>query len=804
MAATSSSKSRRSEGRHHAAWLGAGAVAMGLGAAIAHGTGVAAATTGDDAGPSPSGSAKTSAGPEPTNSAHDSTPSSAPTVNRGAQVTSGHTPKTANGSSYTPAKTPPASPPGPGSRVSPTTTKTASATANVTRHTPNPVVTSLSPAARVMSSTAPHPQALAAVNAVPAAVAPPAADPPVTSRSIATGVLSLSGRTPLPGTSPTTPAAPTVSPVESLFVFRRLRAPSPFSVTPHVKRQETSQDAVPAEASSRQTNTVAAQAIQIGSRQINFDNITTSGVDEDALTVFTPGEKLLNFGRLTTTGDLAEGIFAAADDVTIHNSSRIDTSGLGAAGIFALGQDATITNFGSVATHGGTFDPIPDEEGDESFSDGITAFGDRFHITNYGRVSADGEFSSAMSGIGNDGAIVNNGLAENSSQDSIVIGVFGDRSQVINAGIARTTASTPTDDGVAVLFVLGEDAVARNTGLVSGTGTNITGISGVVGDTHVTNAGQVRIDGDNSIGVLGVGDNHEVTNVGTIVMHGDRSAGIAGNGSTRFDHPGTNNEVKNAGVIRTDGKLAVGAALGLDFNGFNQAASSTITNSGMIATHGDGSAAVVMAGDGHTLVNSGRLTSNGGELDSDTVGKFRAAGVVVTGNDALVQNTGTIASRNSASAAVELNIVEREGLPAIETSSQLENSGHITAPDVAVLGGAGQETVINRGTIIGDVSLGDGSDAYTFGRCGVVRGDVALGSGDDLVRVENDSGRSQVADFTVGDDVADVSAFYSSFDQVRANARQRGSDVVIRLDANDTLVLKNVDLNDLTAIDFVV
>jgi hypothetical protein len=176
----------------------------------------------------------------------------------------------------------------------------------------------------------------------------------------------------------------------------------------------------------------------------------------------------------------------------------------------------------------------------------------------------------------------------------------------------------------------------------------------------------------------------------------------------------------------------------------------------------------------------------------------------VTGNDALVQNTGTIASRNSASAAVELNIVEREGLPAIETSSQLENSGHITAPDVAVLGGAGQETVINRGTIIGDVSLGDGSDAYTFGRCGVVRGDVALGSGDDLVRVENDSGRSQVADFTVGDDVADVSAFYSSFDQVRANARQRGSDVVIRLDANDTLVLKNVDLNDLTAIDFVV
>lgn len=63
-----------------------------------------------------------------------------------------------------------------------------------------------------------------------------------------------------------------------------------------------------------------------------------------------------------------------------------------------------------------------------------------------------------------------------------------------------------------------------------------------------------------------------------------------------------------------------------------------------------------------------------------------------------------------------------------------------------------------------------------------------------------------MADFTVGGagDSVDVSAFYSDFNQVLANSRQQGGDVVIGLDRNDTLVLKNVDLNTLTDADFVV
>jgi hypothetical protein len=180
--------------------------------------------------------------------------------------------------------------------------------------------------------------------------------------------------------------------------------------------------------------------------------------------------------------------------------------------------------------------------------------------------------------------------------------------------------------------------------------------------------------------------------------------------------------------------------------------------------------------------------------------------VVVSGDGAVVENSGTIRSQDAESAAVELNVVEREGLPAEGWSTQFENTGTVSAPDVAVLGGISQDTVVNRGRIQGDVRLGDGADTFVFGDGGRVDGEVSLGSGADVVRVENGAGRSQVADFTAGGggDSVDVSAFFSSFDQVQAHAQQQGGDVVIKLDRKTTLVLKNVDLNALTEDNFIV
>src|SRR5262249_39331487 len=161
-----------------------------------------------------------------------------------------------------------------------------------------------------------------------------------------------------------------------------------------------------------------------------------------------------------------------------------------------------------------------------------------------------------------------------------------------------------------------------------------------------------------------------------------------------------------------------------------------------------------------------------------------AAGVVVSGDAALVENArgGVIESLNADSAAVELNVLERDGLSNAATSSTLENFGLIEGAAVAVLGGAGAETVINHGRIVGDVDLGAGADTFIFGKGGTVVGDVFLGGGDDLVIIEDGSGTTHIADFAAGaasGDVIDASEFFSSFGALMAHSHQSGNDVVI-------------------------
>lgn len=526
---------------------------------------------------------------------------------------------------------------------------------------------------------------------------------------------------------------------------------------------------------------------------VNRKDIFKSGPDEDALTTDTFGQYLLNFGDLTTLGDRANGIFANADNVSLRNFGSVETSGLGAAGIFVQGENARIDNFGSVHTTGGFFGAF------EFFSEGIFALGDHYHIANHGSVRVDGESSSCLVGVGEDGLVINFGALESSATDSAVIAAFGARSQAINAG--QVTSSGERNG---VMVVSGEDASALNLGnlLVTGHG------NGMAGDTNtqLTNRGVIRFTlddgfGDHSFGMVSVGDgSSQIGNFALIEMHGAFALGISALGRIPLNELGLDFEIVNAGRITTDGDLGIGVALGVGRFGFANAADGTIDNRGLIATDGDGAAGVVMIGDGHCLTNSGRITTDGGEVDDPRVGLFRAAGVVVSGDDARVENTrtGVIASANADSAAVELNVVERDGLPAAAMSSSLANFGHIEGE---VLGGAGEETVINHGRIVGDVALGNGADTFVFGHGGSVSGDLFLGAGDDRVLIENGCGTAHVADFADGDRI-DVSAFFARFEDLIARSTEQDGDVVIALDHNDQLVLANWQINGLQSGDF--
>ena len=233
-------------------------------------------------------------------------------------------------------------------------------------------------------------------------------------------------------------------------------------------------------------------------------------------------------------------------------------------------------------------------------------------------------------------------------------------------------------------------------------------------------------------------------------------------------------------------------------------------NSGSIRTEGDGAAGVfIVSSIAGQVTNSGSIETVGGVL-----GIFAAAGVDAAGLDVLVHNTrtGSIETHDPSSPAVSLNIRDvepasfRPGFLAADTQARLENEGLIRADQTAVLGGAGDETVINRGRIVGDVELNGGDDTYVAARGGELRGAVFSGGGDDTFVFHDGSGRTQVGDFEAGagsTDTLDISAFgFDTFADVLAASSQVGSDVIISLDRNDQVVLNDLSLGALHENDF--
>jgi hypothetical protein len=524
---------------------------------------------------------------------------------------------------------------------------------------------------------------------------------------------------------------------------------------------------------------------------VNFDDIFTSGVDEDALPFFAPGELLKNFGDLTTTGDLAEGIFAAGDGITIDNRASIETFGLGAGGIIVFGNDVTVENRGSVVTHGSFYGFF------EAFSEGITVVGDCFRIANYGTVRVEGDGSTAMAGAGADGIIVNYGTIEGAASDAGIFVAAGDRSQAINRGLVHISGSFD-----AAVLALGDGASALNLGEIRITGDTNVAMSASFETSDVTNKGVIRITADDVAGMVGSGNDHQITNFGLVDAHGTFCIGLNALGSGPF--AGIDLEILNSGRVAMNGDLAMGVAVGLRSIGFRPATGAEVVNTGQIETVGNGAAGVALIGDEHHLTNSGQITTKGAPANAGFA-QFSAAGVLVAGDGVVVENTGIIQSKNTNSAAVELNVLERAGLPAADMSSLLENSGLIKGAGIAVLSGAGQETVVNHGQIVGAVDLGGGADTFTFGMGGVLAGALTLGAGDDLVITENSGGKMRIADFAAGaasGDVIDVSAFFDDFNDLLTSSAQQGNDVVIALDNNDRLILENLQLGALNAGDF--
>jgi Ca2+-binding RTX toxin-like protein len=235
-------------------------------------------------------------------------------------------------------------------------------------------------------------------------------------------------------------------------------------------------------------------------------------------------------------------------------------------------------------------------------------------------------------------------------------------------------------------------------------------------------------------------------------------------------------------------------------------------NDAVIVNHGDieSQRGITGGGTGMTITNTGTIHSG-------------AAGIDIAGYDLTVQNSGDISSDG-----VGVSINSQPGAKAT-----FINTGTVSGALYGMFGSHGADSVINSGSITGDVLLYADSDSYD-GKGGIVHGLVDGGEGNDVLKggghvdhLAGDTGhdvltgrggadvfifsttsdKDTVTDFhaTGSDhDRIDLSAMagFNSFGDLSGHMNQSGSDVVLNFGHGDVLTLQHVDIHDLTTDDF--
>ncbi|MFN0194287.1 MAG: calcium-binding protein [Aestuariivirga sp.] len=214
---------------------------------------------------------------------------------------------------------------------------------------------------------------------------------------------------------------------------------------------------------------------------------------------------------------------------------------------------------------------------------------------------------------------------------------------------------------------------------------------------------------------------------------------------------GSGNSIFNAGLIEGND-----AAISGGFFDSNLPTNAVIANTGII--HGGDSAIRLLSADQASITNSGTITNSTSPVNGSTQFQFGnllgaimvggtgvhvtnsgaitgvssiengslagGYGVAVEGSGTVVVNSGTITT-DSIDTRAAVDLITTAG-----QTAQLRNTGTIQSGAIAVDCGAGNETIINGGTIVGDIVLGDGTDSYD-GRGGTLLGQVRGGLGDD-------------------------------------------------------------------------
>ncbi|MGQ0672535.1 MAG: calcium-binding protein [Hyphomicrobium sp.] len=191
--------------------------------------------------------------------------------------------------------------------------------------------------------------------------------------------------------------------------------------------------------------------------------------------------------------------------------------------------------------------------------------------------------------------------------------------------------------------------------------------------------------------------------------------------------------------IRIDGGIGSLTGNVIDISGTqNENQIFITTGGGMDVFNGTGDAirltGATVSDTFNDITNDGYITSAGGRAIFTTVGDLSLvnSGSIIGNTDAVSMVFGSVVNRSTGliggGDGVGVRFASLAGQESI-----VVNDGVLGGGDGGIVGGAGMETVINNGQILGDILLGNGNDTYdasTGGR--IVGGTIDLGAGDDV------------------------------------------------------------------------
>ncbi len=415
-----------------------------------------------------------------------------------------------------------------------------------------------------------------------------------------------------------------------------------------------------------------------------------------------------NNATITTNGDASDGIQTQSSGGTGGTGGTVYGSGAtGGGGEGGEGGNVTVTNNATITTNGDASDGIRAASSGGGGGNGGTSYG----------LSANA--SEGAGGEGGDG-----GNVTVSSSGAINIGSIGKSGSQLGAGsdgiFAQSSGGKGGDGGDTYGVSLAGDGgsggnggslTVTNASSITTEGPGASGIAvissggagGAGGDTYGVGRAGVGGDGSN-------GGNATVTNNAAITTNGPESQGIS---------------VASTGGNGGNGGNAHGVGRAVDGGNGGNGGNVTVTNNATITANGDQSDGILAqstGGSGGTGGNGGLFSSSPGTGGpGGTVNVTSTANIVAEGQDSVgifAQSSGGTGAGN-----ITINIDGGSvwggsgtgaGVEFVDgVQNLLTNYGAIGAlSGMAIVGGKGDETVDNFGTVTGSVDLGAGSNAF--------------------------------------------------------------------------------------------